>query len=401
MKLAMQVDPILSSMRKHKAAVVLLVLEIALTMAVLGNLLFIVHGSFQRSRTPTGAMENDIGFIQSIGTVGMSNPGTAAGNLAVLRGVPGVIDAAYGGPPLWYVERDPVFLDPSRPAALTHAYEFQGSQGLSQTLGVHVVQGKNLEDGDLPLANEITSDTQFPVLVTRSLARRLFPDGEVLGRLLYDGGSTLRVVGVMDHLRGEITGRPEDDYSILAEYRVGAQNLGGGFMVRSRPGELKRTLRAAAAALEKANPGHVQQKVFTLSDLRGNYFQADVSVGRMLIAIMLVLLVVTMLGVAGLTSFWVQQRRRQIGVRRALGATRYDILYYFLVENFLIVSAGIILGALFAFVLNHFLMDRFEVRRLPYAYLPLGAVVLWLVGQAAVFGPVRRAMSMPPVAVLR
>ena len=401
MKWVLQLSPILAAMKRHKAPVALLILEIALTMAVLGNLIFIVHGGLQRSRTPTGAMENDIGFIQSIGAVGIDNPGTAAGNLAVLRQVPGVVAAAYGGPPLWYVERDPVFLDPARQTDIARAYEFQGSQGLSQTLGVHVVEGRDLADDDLPLASKIDNDTQFPVLVTRSLAQRLFPGSHVLGRLLYDGGSSLRIVGVIDHLRGQITGRPEDDYSIIAEYRVEAQNLGGGYMIRGQPGWLPQALRAASAALQKANPGHVQQKVVALSDLRAKYFQADLSTGYMLVAIMLVLLTVTTLGVAGLASFWVQQRRRQIGVRRALGATRNDILYYFHLENFLIVTTGIVLGVAFAFLLNRFLMDRFEIERLPLGYLPLGAVVLWLVGQAAVMGPAWRAAAVPPIGALR
>ena len=57
-------------MRSHKTAAMLLMLEIALTMAVLGNLVFIVYGTIQRSREPTGVTESRIGLMQSIGVIG-------------------------------------------------------------------------------------------------------------------------------------------------------------------------------------------------------------------------------------------------------------------------------------------------------------------------------------------
>jgi putative ABC transport system permease protein len=113
------------------------------------------------------------------------------------------------------------------------------------------------------------------------------------------------------------------------------------------------------------------------------------------------LLLVTAVGIAGLASFWVQQRRRAIGIRRAVGATRRDILRYFQAENALIVGGGIAAGAVLAFVLNLALMTRDELPRLPWPYLPLGAAALWLLGQLAVLGPALRAAAVPPVVATR
>jgi len=112
-------------------------------------------------------------------------------------------------------------------------------------------------------------------------------------------------------------------------------------------------------------------------------------------------LLVTALGIVGLTSFWVSQRRRQIGVRRALGATRGNILRYFQTENFLIVTLGIVLGMALAFALNVVLMKFYELPRLPLAYLPAGAIALWLLGQVSVLGPAMRAAAVPPVVATR
>jgi putative ABC transport system permease protein len=108
------------------------------------------------------------------------------------------------------------------------------------------------------------------------------------------------------------------------------------------------------------------------------------------------LLAVTGFGLVGLASFWVQQRTRQIGVRRALGATRGDIVRYFQLENFLLTTAGIALGMAVAYAINLWLMHRYQVARLPPGFLPVGASLLWLLGQVAVLGPALRAAMIPP-----
>jgi putative ABC transport system permease protein len=117
--------------------------------------------------------------------------------------------------------------------------------------------------------------------------------------------------------------------------------------------------------------------------------------------VIVALLVVTAFGIVGLASFWVQQRTRMIGTRRALGSTRGQILRYFQLENFLLSSAGIALGMLGAFGLSVLLMTSYEMPRLPWVFLPVGALALWALGQLAVLAPARRAAALPPVEALR
>src|SRR3546814_11703879 len=108
------------------------------------------------------------------------------------------------------------------------------------------------------------------------------------------------------------------------------------------------------------------------------------------------LLVVTALGSGGQASFGVQQRTKQVGGRRALGATKGQILRYFQTENFLLATVGIALGMLLAFGINQMLMGKYELPRLPPVYLPIGAVALWVLGQIAVFWPARSSAAGPP-----
>jgi putative ABC transport system permease protein len=117
--------------------------------------------------------------------------------------------------------------------------------------------------------------------------------------------------------------------------------------------------------------------------------------------ICVVLLIITGAGIVGLTSFWVGQRRKQIGVRRALGATRGDILSYFLTENFLISLLGLLIGVVLAVCLSEWLVMRFEMERLSMSYVLVSAFVLLLLGQAATLNPALKASRVPPVEATR
>ncbi|MGH8125860.1 MAG: ABC transporter permease, partial [Rhodanobacteraceae bacterium] len=135
--------------------------------------------------------------------------------------------------------------------------------------------------------------------------------------------------------------------------------------------------------------------------LRNNTFKTRRHSLWLLAGVALAILVVTMIGIAGLTGFWVQKRTRSIGIRRALGARRAHILVHFHTENALIVGLGIALGMLLAYFGNALLMRYYELPRLPLWYLPAGAAVLWILGQLAVLAPALRASRVPPVVATR
>jgi putative ABC transport system permease protein len=160
-------------------------------------------------------------------------------------------------------------------------------------------------------------------------------------------------------------------------------------------------LKQAADVLNRLDDNRILRHAQTFVQLRENYFHRSRTMIALLIAAATGLLFVTALGIAGLASFWVQQRRRSIGIRRAVGATRNDILRYFQTENFLIVTTGIVLGSVLAYALNLMLMEHYEQPKLPALYLGIGALALWLLGQLAVLGPALRAAAVPPVVATR
>jgi len=256
----------------------------------------------------------------------------------------------------------------------------------------------------VPIDNVFPHDAQ--VWVTRSLAEHLWPGQDPLGKEFWCGDAFhYRVAGVLEHLaiaRPGNRGENSVEWSVFAPVQPGPF-LSGSYMLRAAPADMRRVVRDARAAVAKIAPEVVLNTDVSKaeSDLRVEYFQNDRAMVGILVGVVCALMLVTALGIVGLASFWVQQRRKQIGIRRAIGATRGDILRYFQTENFLIVTLGIAIGAVLAYALNLLLMSVYEVAHLPAAYLLVGAVVLWLLGQLAVLGPALRAAAVPPVVATR
>jgi putative ABC transport system permease protein len=178
------------------------------------------------------------------------------------------------------------------------------------------------------------------------------------------------------------------------------------YLIRTQPGQLDTLTKVAPDALFKINrlrivPDAENYGVRTFAEVRAQAYKDDRGLALMMGAICMMLLMITATGIVGLTSFWVAQRRKQIGVRRALGATRNDILSYFLTENLLICVGGLVVGTVLAVGLSQWLVMRFEMERISPLYVLLGAVVLLLLGQMTTLAPALRASRVPPVEATR
>jgi putative ABC transport system permease protein len=280
------------------------------------------------------------------------------------------------------------------PGCLQSTY-YSGSPGFVQALGARLIAGRDFN------ADEYSTDEVHSVIVTKTLAQTMWPGQRAVGKVIY-GGSQLTVVGVVDDLlRPQLRGEAMDRLVVLAPELPNRSYI--VYLLRSAPQDRQQVLDAAAVALGKAGPMRLipEEGRQTFEDVRQKYFQRDVTMISLLIASSLALLFVTALGIGGLANFWVGQRTRQIGIRRAIGATRTDILRHFQVENFMIVGAGVVLGMILAYGLNQLLMRQYALDSLPLVYLPIGAALLWVLGQVAVFWPARRAAAVPPAIATR
>jgi putative ABC transport system permease protein len=409
----MTVHPIIAALRRHKVAVLLIALQIALTLAIVANATFIISQHVQRMNRPTGADEKELIWILQQWPAAPGGPDVASieqfdalqrTDLATLRNLPDVQDAAASTSiPLssGYTTGD-ITIHANREGIAVHAAYYYGDQHLRPTLGLHLIAGRDFE------ANEIRhghARADSPVIiVSKPVADALFPNGGALGQTVYQDGNPATIVGIVERL--QTPRRSESTWafnSVLQPFRHDGN--WSGYVVRARPGRVQAAMRETRKALFAVNPMRLMPEpmggIHAFTEIRARAYRPDRGMVLLMGAISLILLCVTAAGIVGLTSFWVGQRTRQIGVRRALGARRIDILHHFQLENLLIASGGSVAGALFAFGLNAWLMKYYEMTRLPVSWIVTGAVVMLALGQAAVLVPARRASRVPPVAATR
>ena len=404
--------PIVSALKHHRTTVMLVALEIALTCAIVTNALFLIGDRLAAMHIRTGVADNELVWARASGldlgeaADSRSPASVAAADMSALRAMPGVDSVAmtnslplsgdYWSMGVWRRPGDDTHM-------LDNVVEYLGSPGMLQTLGIKLSAGRDFEPQEYVDYNPFKHQPPPTVaIVTRTLAGQLWPGKNPLGKAMYldsEGKQVVRVVGVVDHLLNPSINKYQgvERSLILPVARV----QGGMYVLRVRPDARAEVARNLPGVLLGIDPARIVSKHEVYADTVSDYYHGDRAMIWLLLVVTACLLALTALGVVGLSSFWVQQRTRQIGIRRAVGATRRDILRYFQFENLLIVGAGIVLGSLGAIGLNLWLMKHYELAHMPLTWLGAGAVVLWLLGQLAVLGPALRAAAVPPVVATR
>lgn len=114
-----------------------------------------------------------------------------------------------------------------------------------------------------------------------------------------------------------------------------------------------------------------------------------------------ILTLLTAFGISSLVSFLVTQRTKQIGTRRALGATQWEVVRYFLIENSILAWIGMLVSIVVTIVLTFFVSQSLGESVLQISYLIVTALILWAVCLLAAWIPARRAARIAPAVAIR
>jgi putative ABC transport system permease protein len=403
--------PILVALGRHKAAVMLIVLQIALTLAIVANALFIIGHTIERISRTSGLDEDGLIFVYQKLPVVTGDDATVTekidavqrADLQAIRNLSDVKEVAASAsfPLLQGDDAGDISLDPDRKGKFAHAAYYYGDEHLRATFGARLIAGRDFSSSEIRHGHGLPGSPV--IIVSKPLADQLFPSGNALGQTVYQDGKLATIVGVVEQLR---TPTLDDtnwaDNSVIEPLREDV--FWTGYVARARPGRTAAAISDIHKALFALNPmRHMPPGagIHTFSEQRAEQYDDERGIALLMGVISLILLCVTAAGIVGLTSFWVGQRTRQIGVRRALGARKIDILRYFQIENLLIAGSGAVIGVLCAFGLNLWLMKHYEMMHLPLFYAAIGVVAMLLLGQAAVWVPARRASHVPPVVATR
>ena len=400
----MEIRPILSALMHHKTGTILVALQIAVSLAIIVNAMFIINQRVEKMNRPTGI---DVPNLIAVSIRATSSDYDGIANtrrdLDWLRNHPDVSHATVinaiplsGGGSATGLRVVP---DENVTPVNTGRYNFD-EHGL-ETLGVNLVRGRNFyaEEVDIRVDGE-ESKTPNVVIMTQALATELFPDEDALGKTVYWGAmEPSTVIGIVDHMQGSWVGWDGLNRNVF-HARI-SENRFVRYMIRTKPGRRDAFMSILESELFKLNNRRVIRTVDAHEDIVKRTYEMDSAMTNILVSVIVLLVGLTALVIVGLASYLVSQRTKQIGTRRALGATRFHILRYFMVENWLITSIGAILGSLLTVAIGYLLETNFDLPRLDWRYLVVSVLVLWVVSQFAAYWPARRAAEVPPAVATR
>ena len=399
----MEIRPILSAMLRNKTGAILVGLQIALTLAVAANAVSIIMQRVEKIGRPTGMDTHNTFFVQSYGFgTKYDHKDTVQRDLDMIRAIPGVVAAAsISAVPMSGSGSSATFGAEADPSKVTiEAAYFRSDEHALNTLGVRLAEGRFFRKEEVEYMEKPSSRFAPVVVITRDMAVALFGDEPPLGKLVHDGlGQSATVVGVIEHMMGswvdwgkvtQVVFVPEIQHGPVARYGI-----------RTEPGMRDAIMAEVEQKLTSADIPRALTSVRSHEQFIERSYRSDSRMVTFLSVIVALIFAVTALGIVGLASFHVGVRTKQIGTRRAVGARRIDIIRYFMVENWLLTTAGVAIGALLAFGFGRLLSAMYSLPRLDPLYVVGGMLLLWVLGQLAVFIPARRAAAIPPAIATR
>lgn len=401
----MEIGPVWRSMRRNKGGFILIALQIAVTMTIMVNAIAIIRERSADMARPSGMDEPNTFALASVSFAeGADLRSLIVEDLELIRSLPGVVAATESNSfPLrqggW---SEGISDEPGQDDSDTSsAMYFVDEHGLD-AFGLELIDGENFTAAQVDWVDWDEFAWPPVAVVSKALAEELYPDagGSYLGRTMYLGDDDpVRIIGVVETLQAPWASWTGVERSMLVPRRQGSEYV--QYVVRTEPGYRDELMGRVEELLSESNRDRIIQSVRSFDEVRKLAYLGEAAVNKMLGFVVVLLTIITGLGIVGLASFNVSRRTRQIGIRRALGATRTSIVRHFMVENFLVSTIGIVAGGVLGVALNMFMVENFSLRPMSWYVIPVAMVALWVVGQVAVAGPARRASNVSPAIATR
>jgi putative ABC transport system permease protein len=403
----MEIGPLFRTLMRNKLGVLLIVMQIAFTMTVIINAVFIINERSRLMARPSGMDEANQFYLTSIGYGPDFNENIVMqDDIAMLRSLPGVVSASVvNAVPLSGSGSGTglqVIPDESKPSTYTAIY--RTDERVISTMGLELIAGANFTASDMQFRASDEQSSATKTIISAALANSLFPDNtinEVVGKTVYmPGDMPLQVVGIVETLQAPWQSNNSD----VEQSMIVPENVTRGasiYLIRTEPGQRDRLMIEVEEKLVASPHSRIIRNVDSLEDVRRQSYTADKAMTTILWAVVGTLVFITSMGIVGLAVFGINKRRKQIGTRRALGATQFDILRYFMLENLLITSIGVSAGALLTLAFSIMLTTNFNMPTLAWYYTPIGMLGLLILGQIAVLGPSSGAARIQPAIATR
>ncbi|MCF6439164.1 ABC transporter permease [Pseudoalteromonas luteoviolacea] len=394
--------PIIKSLKSNLSASLLFILQVAITFTILVNAIFLAMDKRQSIGRASGLDEQNVFYIATNLPVEEDERASMLDqDLANLNALSGVEYASVSsGVPLsgWgrFLE---VATEPDARYDTFSGY-YGGDLNLFNAFGVKLVAGSEFSPSSELRARTDGHKVAIDIMITKSLAESLYAEQweQVVGKTIYIDKKPQRVVGVIDKLQAAWPTWVVVEHVILGPVKEADAMV--YYIVRTQLGQQSEVMESALAYLMSFH-GRKIDKIETFEQVKANAYSAENAASNTLFGVIGGLLVVTALGIFGQSRYSIIKRTKLIGIRRAMGASKGQIIRYFVLENFVLCSIGIAIGIVSAIVLSNAFSNAFSLGTVPVHYMFYGTLCTILLGQIAVLYPALKASQLSPAIATR
>jgi len=401
----LEIGLIIRALLRNKIGALLIALQIALTLAIMVNAIFMIQDRQTKMQRDSGLDEVNTFYLTN--TV-FGNDYNLQANMQVdlhaIRNTPGIVDAVQinaiplsGGGWSMSLQHEPG----EDKDSLSSALYMVDDHGIN-TLGLELIAGENFSQQDIQWRESGSSKWPPKTIITQAFAEQLYPGDwqSAIGKTFYISQSQpMQIIGIVKTLQAPWNSWDGVERSMLVPFQMESQS--NYYFIRTENGQRDKMMPVIEKLLAESNKERIIRRVTTLEDTRARSYRQHNATNKILTTVIVTLTLITGFGIVGLAIFSINRRTKQIGTRRALGATQWQVMRYFMVENFMISGVGILLGVIGAIALNFWLVKTFNLSPIGFDLILFGISTLFVVGQLAVLYPARRAALIPPATATR
>ncbi len=401
----LELGPMLRALMRNKIGALLIALQIALTLTIMVNAIFMMLARSAQMARPSGLDEQNTFYLTN--TVFAPNynlQAALAQDLQRIRQTPGVVAATQinaiplsgGGWSMSLQNKPGDDIDGTGVAVY-----MVDEQGIA-AMGLELIAGENFAPSDVIWRDQGATEWPAKIILSQAMAAQMF-DGDwkkALGQTLYiNNHEPMQITGIIKSLQAPWNGWDNVENAMLVPQQLDSRN--SRFFIRTEPGRRDALMPQLEKALAESDKGRIVRNMKTMEQTRAESYREDLATYNILLTVIVVLTLITGFGIVGLAMFSINRRTRQIGTRRALGASQWQIMRFFMLENLLISGLGVLLGIGGAIGLNIWLVSTFAMTPLTPGLLLIGCAALLLVGQLAVSYPALIAARISPATATR
>ncbi|MBL4826752.1 MAG: ABC transporter permease [Spongiibacteraceae bacterium] len=396
-----EMKAILITLFRNRLGVALVIIQLALTLAIISNAVFVVLERNTLINRETGMPENELfGFNMLLTDASLNITTVIDEDLRLINAMPGVkaatpintLPLAFSSSIMGFA-REPNATHGSQPANKIYV----NHNGM-EALGVKLIAGRNFREDEMQYFKQRGQYANVAI-VTKQYADRLFPDGGALNQTIYRHLHPIKIVGIAERNMGtSVVWSEAGSVIFFPQLELGSSTH---YVVRTEPSQRAQITQEIENKLIASNKHRVIEALKGLDEYKRLSYTQDIAMIKILSVVIVMISVIAIMGSIGLTILRINQRRKQIGTRRALGATRLDIIRYYLLENVIVCLLGLFLGGVLSLGLNHFLVQYQHLQVISVNLIVVCASVFFLFSVVAVLWPALRAAQISPALATR